>query len=116
MENAGKLIEDEELREQIKGAGIGTSATRAEIMKKLERINYISINEKTQIITPTQKGDIIFDVVRSSIPDMLDPKLTASWEKGLEMVAKKEIDSDAFMLKLESYIDRNVKKAIGRRN
>lgn len=93
MENAGKLIEDEELREQIKGAGIGTSATRAEIMKKLERIQYIAINTKTQIITPTEKGELIFDVVRSSMPDMLNPKLTASWEKGLEMVAKKEIRS-----------------------
>jgi len=104
MENAGKLIEDEELREQIKGAGIGTSATRAEIMKKLERIKYIEINSKTQIITPTQKGEIIYDVVNNSMPDMLNPKLTASWEKGLDMVAKKEIKSDEFMKKLEKYI------------
>ena len=104
MENAGKLIEDEELREQIKGAGIGTSATRAEIMKKLERIQYIQINSKTQIITPTEKGEVIFDVVNSSMPDMLNPKLTASWEKGLDMVAKKEIESEEFMNKLESYI------------
>lgn len=91
MENAGKLIEDDELREQIKGTGIGTSATRAEIIKKLERIKYIDINSKTQIITPTNKGEIIFDVVNSAMPDMLNPKLTASWEKGLEMVANKEI-------------------------
>ena len=104
MENAGKLIEDEELREQIKGAGIGTSATRAEIIKKLEKIQYISINAKTQIIIPTPKGEVIFDVVANSIPDMLNPKLTASWEKGLEMVAKKEIKSDEFMEKLEKYI------------
>ena len=104
MENAGKLIEDEELREQIKGAGIGTSATRAEIMKKLERIQYIQINDKTQIITPTQKGEIIYDIVNNSMPDMLNPKLTASWEKGLDMVAKKEIQSDEFMEKLEKYI------------
>lgn len=83
MENAGKLIEDEELREQIKGAGIGTSATRAEIIKKLERINYISINSKTQIITPTIKRRKIYDVVYNSMPDMLNPKLTASWEKDL---------------------------------
>ena len=89
MENAGKLIEEEELREQIKGAGIGTSATRAEIIKKLERIKYIQINTKTQIITPTEKGESIFDVVYNSMPDMLNPKLTASWEKGLDMVAKK---------------------------
>ena len=79
MENAGKLIEDEALREQIKGVGIGTSATRAEIIKKLEKIHYIDINAKTQIITPTKKGEIIFDVVNSSMPDMLNPKLTASW-------------------------------------
>ena len=82
MENAGKLIEDEELREQIKGAGIGTSATRAEIIKKLEKIQYIQINKNTQIITPTQKGEIIYDIVSHSMPDMLNPKLTASWEKG----------------------------------
>ena len=92
MENAGKLIEEEELREQIKGAGIGTSATRAEIMKKLEKIKYIEINTKTQIITPTKKGELIYDIVYQSMPDMLNPKLTASWEKGLDMVAKKEIE------------------------
>ena len=105
MENAGKLIEEEELREQIKGAGIGTSATRAEIMKKLEKIKYIEINSKTQIITPTQKGEIIYDIVYSSMPDMLNPKLTASWEKGLDLVAKKEIKPDEFMGKLEKYIN-----------
>ena len=114
MENAGKLIEDEELREQIKGAGIGTSATRAEIMKKLERISYIAINSKTQIITPTKKGEIIYDVVNSSMPDMLNPKLTASWEKGLDMVAKKEIQPDVFMEKLENYINSKVNKLIVR--
>ena len=105
MENAGKLIEDEELREQIKGAGIGTSATRQDIIKKLEKIQYISINAKTQIITPTIKGEAIFDVVQSSMPDMLNPKLTASWEKGLDMVAKKEIEPNVFMEKLEKYIN-----------
>ena len=104
MENAGKLTEEEELREQIKGAGIGTSATRAEIMKKLERIGYIAINTKTQIITPTVKGEKIYDVVYQSMPDMLNPKLTASWEKGLDMVSKKEIQPDEFMEKLEKYI------------
>ena len=104
MENAGKLIEEEELREQIKGAGIGTSATRAEIIKKLEKIQYIAINSKTQIITPTQKGEIIYDVINFAIPDMLNPKLTASWEKGLEMVAKSEIKPEEFMQKLEKYI------------
>ena len=112
MENAGKLIEDEELREQIKGAGIGTSATRAEIIKKLERIGYIGINTKTQIITPTKKGEVIYDVVNSSMPDMLNPKLTASWEKGLDMVAKKEIEPDVFMGKLENYINSKVSKLV----
>ena len=104
MENAGKLIEEEELREQIKGAGIGTSATRAEIMKKLEKIKYLEINTKTQIITPTKKGELIYDIVYQSMPDMLNPKLTASWEKGLDMVAKKEIEPKEFMGKLEKYI------------
>ncbi len=110
MENAGKLIEEEELREQIKGAGIGTSATRAEIIKKLERIKYININNKTQIITPTEKGEKIFDIINYSMPDMLNPKLTASWEKGLDMVAKKEILSNEFMAKLENYIRSKVEK------
>ncbi len=112
MENAGKLIEDEELREQIKGAGIGTSATRAEIMKKLEKIKYIEINTKTQIITPTQKGEVIFDIVNNSMPDMLNPKLTASWEKGLEMVANKEIEADVFMNKLEQYVKSKFNKLV----
>ena len=104
MENAGKLIEDEELREQIKGAGIGTSATRGEIIKKLEKIKYIEINSKTQIVTPTQKGEAIYDVTSYAMPDMLNPKLTASWEKGLDMVAKKEIPPNEFMNKLVNYI------------
>ena len=112
MENAGKLIEDEELREQIKGAGIGTSATRGEIIKKLEKINYIAINTKTQIVTPTIKGEAIYDVVYSSMPDMLNPKLTASWEKGLEMVANKEIKSGEFMEKLEKYINSKFDKLV----
>lgn len=115
MENAGKLIEEEELREQIKGAGIGTSATRAEIMKKLEKINYIQINTKTQIITPTEKGEIIYDVVYGSMPDMLNPKLTASWEKGLEMVAKKEIKPEEFMQKLEAYIQSKIDRLVIKR-
>ncbi len=112
MENAGKLIEDEALREQIKGAGIGTSATRGEIIKKLERINYIQINPKTQIITPTAKGEVIYDVIVKSIPDMLNPELTASWEKGLDMVAKKEIEPEVFMNKLEKYIISKVDKLV----
>ena len=112
MENAGKLIEDEELREQIKGAGIGTSATRGEIIKKLEKIKYIEINSKTQIVTPTKKGEAIYDVVFYSMPDMLNPKLTASWEKGLDMVAKKEIQPDEFMIKLKKYINSNFDKLV----
>ena len=112
MENAGKLIEEEELREQIEGVGIGTSATRAEIMKKLEKIAYIQINPKTQIITPTEKGEMIYDVVHHSMPDMLNPKLTASWEKGLDMVAKKEIEPTEFMTKLEQYIKSKFSKLV----
>ena len=112
MENAGKLIEDEELREQIKGAGIGTSATRGEIIKKLERIKYIEINSKTQIITPTAKGEAIYDIVNKSIPDMLNPNLTASWEKGLDMVAKKEIAPEIFMEKLKKYINSKINKLV----
>ena len=112
MENAGKLIEEEELREQIKGAGIGTSATRGELIKKLEKINYIEINNKTQIITPSQKGEYIYDIVMQSMPDMLNPKLTASWEKGLDMVAKKEIKPDEFMTKLENYINSKFNKLV----
>ena len=112
MENAGKLIEDEELREQIKGVGIGTSATRAEIIKKLEKINYIQINNKTQIITPTEFGENVYDVVYKSMADMLNPKLTASWEKGLELVANKEIEPAEFMQKLEKYIENKVDKLV----
>ena len=110
MENAGKLIEDEALREQIKGSGIGTSATRAEIIKKLERIQYINTNKKTQILTPTKKGEAIYDIVVKTIPDMLNPELTASWEKGLTLVAENKIKADEFMNKLEDYISSRVKK------
>ena len=88
MENAGQLIEDEELRAQIKGSGIGTSATRAEILKKLFNIGYLNLNKKTQIITPALKGELVFGIVRYSMPQMLSPKLTASWEKGLTGVAR----------------------------
>ena len=113
MENAGKLIEDERLREQIKGCGIGTSATRAEIIKKLNRISYIDINQKTQLLTPNPKGELVYKVVRFTIPDMLNPQLTASWEKGLDMVAKKEIEKDVFLNKLEKYIINKVHKVKG---
>ena len=112
MENAGKLIEEEELREQIKGAGIGTSATRGGIIEKLEKIKYIDINPKTQIVTPTLKGENIYDIVNLSMPDMLNPKLTASWEKGLDMVAKKEIKSEEFMTKLKKYINSKFDKLV----
>ena len=112
MENAGKLIEDEELREQIKGAGIGTSATRGGIIEKLEKIRYIEINKKTQIVTPTNKGEKIYDIVKLSMPDMLNPKLTASWEKGLDMVAKKEIEPEEFMKKLKKYINSKFDKLV----
>ncbi len=112
MENAGKLIEDEELREQIKGAGIGTSATRSEIIKKLEKIKYIEINGKTQIIVPTEKGEAIYDIVNNCMPDILNPKLTASWEKGLDMVSKKEIEANIFMNKLENYIKSKFDKLV----
>ena len=104
MENAGQLIEDEELRAQIKGSGIGTSATRAEILKKLVNNKYIALNRKTQIITPTLLGENIFDVVNVSIRSLLNPELTASWEKGLTYVANGEITSDEYMGKLEHFV------------
>lgn len=106
MENAGQLIEDEELRAQIKGSGIGTSATRAEILKKLNNIGYISTNKKTQIITPTQLGEIIYEVVEKSIVHLLNPELTASWEKGLNYVAEGSITSDEYLQKLEGFVRR----------
>lgn len=115
MENAGKLIEDDDLREQIKGSGIGTSATRAEIIKKLIRIEYIQCNDKTQILTPTPLGELIYIVVRKTIPDLLNPKLTASWEKGLEMVAKRQLNPEEYLVKLESYIQRKVQKVLSKR-
>ncbi|MGO1712851.1 MAG: DNA topoisomerase, partial [Senegalia sp. (in: firmicutes)] len=112
MESAGKLIEDDELREKIKGSGIGTSATRSGILNKLQKINYINLNNKTQILTPTNLGESIYDVVNESIPSLLRPELTASWEKGLEMIESGEIESQEYMKKLESYIKRNTQKVI----
>ena len=107
MENAGQLIEDEELRAQIKGSGIGTSATRAEILKKLITTNgYIALNKKTQILTPTQLGELIYDVVDCSMKRMLDPALTASWEKGLTGVADGSITSDEYMMKLSTFVSK----------
>lgn len=106
MENAGQFIEDEELRAQIKGSGIGTSATRAEILKKLVNIEYLSLNAKTQILTPTLMGEMIYDVVEGSIKPLLEPKLTASWEKGLTMVADGSISSGEYMVKLTDFVGR----------
>jgi DNA topoisomerase-3 len=106
MENAGQFIEDEELRAQIKGSGIGTSATRAEILKKLVKIEYLNLNNKTQVLTPTLMGEMIYDVVGSSIKPLLDPALTASWEKGLTMVADGTITSDEYMKKLDDFVSR----------
>lgn len=106
MENAGQLIEDEELRAHIKGSGIGTSATRAEILKKLFHIKYLALNKKTQIITPTLMGEMVYEVVDASIRPLLDPALTASWEKGLTMVAEGTITGQEYMGKLDDFVRR----------
>ena len=116
MENAGQLIEDEELRAQIKGSGIGTSATRAEILKKLIHIKYLNLNGKTQIITPTLLGEMVFDVVEHSIKSLLNPDLTASWEKGLTYVAEGQITSDEYMVKLENFIASRTNGVMGLNN
>ncbi|MCR5684565.1 MAG: type IA DNA topoisomerase [Lachnospiraceae bacterium] len=104
MENAGQLIEDEDLRAQIKGSGIGTSATRAEILSKLVRISYLNLNKKTQIITPTLLGELIYEVVDVSVRSLLNPELTASWEKGLTYVAEGNLSEDEYMVKLDKYV------------
>ena len=116
MENAGQLIEDEELRAQIKGSGIGTSATRAEILKKLIHIKYLALNKKTQIITPTLLGEMIYEVVDHSIKSLLNPELTASWEKGLNYVADGEITPDEYMMKLETFIRSRTQGVLGLNN
>jgi DNA topoisomerase-3 len=108
MENAGQLIEDEELRAQIKGSGIGTSATRAEILNKLVNITYLSLNKKTQIITPTLLGELIYDVVNASIKSLLNAELTASWEKGLTYVSEGQITKEEYIVKLEGFVARMV--------
>ena len=108
MENAGQLIEEEELRAQIKGSGIGTSATRAEILSKLVKIKYLKLNKKTQIITPTLLGEMVYDVVFASIHALLNPELTASWELGLTMVADGKITEDEYMMKLNKFITFHV--------
>ena len=116
MENAGQLIEDEELREQIKGSGIGTSATRAGILEKLDKNDYINVNPKTQILTPTFTGEMIYDAARLSLNSLLSPELTASWEKGLAMVASGEITADEYMEKLEGFVRRRTAGITGSRN
>ena len=112
MENAGQLIEDEELREQIKGSGIGTSATRAEIIKKLIRIGYINLNKKTQVLTPENLGEMIFEVVNLTVPALLNPKMSASWEKGLEGITQGTVDFWDYRNKLEDYIRKETLKMI----
>lgn len=116
MENAGQLIEDEALREQIKGCGIGTSATRAEILKKLVHIKYLSLNKKTQVITPTMLGELIYEVVNGSIHQLLNPDLTASWEKGLAFVADGSITSEEYMEKLETFIINRTNQVLRKNN
>ena len=113
MENAGQLIENEELREQIKGSGIGTSATRAEILKKLFSIEYLNLNKKNQIITPTLKGELVYGIVFCSMPEMISPNLTASWEKGLTGVADGSISEGDYMKKLEAFVQQVVQRAKG---
>lgn len=113
MENAGNLIEDEELREQIKNSGIGTSATRGDILDKLVRIHYLNQNNKTQIITPENLGEMIYEVVNMSVPTLLNPEMTASWEKGLEGIINGTVDDSLYREKLENFIRKETEKMIG---
>ena len=113
MENAGQLIEEEELREQIKGSGIGTSATRAEIIKKLVRIGYLNLNKKTQILSPENLGEMVFEVVSMTVPALLNPKMTASWEKGLEGITQGTVDFWDYRNKLEDFIRKETLSMIG---
>ena len=113
MENAGNLIEDEELREQIKNSGIGTSATRGDILDKLVRIHYLNQNNKTQIITPENLGEMIYEVVNLSVPTLLNPEMTASWEKGLEGIINGTVDDSLYREKLENFIRKETEKMIG---
>ena len=116
MENAGQLIEDEELRAQIRGSGIGTSATRGEILKKLFNNKYLALNKKTQIVTPTMLGEMIYDVVDHSVRSLLNPELTASWEKGLTYVADGDITSDEYMMKLDRFVSSRTEGVKGLNN
>jgi DNA topoisomerase-3 len=123
MENAGQLIEDEELREQIKGSGIGTSATRAEIIQKLVRIGYLNLNKKTQILSPENLGEMVYEVVNMTVPALLNPKMTASWEKGLDGITQGTVDFGAYRDKLEAFIrketlamiDQNIRSELAER-
>lgn len=114
MENAGNLIEDEELRAQIKGSGIGTSATRAEVLKKLVKLEYICLNSKTQIITPHKDGEVVYDIVKDNIKDLLSPKMTASWEKGLTQIANGEISKAKYIDTLNQYVEKHVNEIKGK--
>lgn len=113
MENAGQLIEDEELREQIKGSGIGTSATRAEIIQKLVRIGYLNLNKKTQVLSPENLGEMVFEVVYMTVPALLNPKMTANWEKGLDGITHGTVDFSEYREKLEAFIRNETEKMIG---
>ena len=113
MENAGQLIEDEELRAQIKGSGIGTSATRAEIIAKLVRIKYLNLNQKTQVLTPENLGEMVYETVRMTVPAMLNPRMTASWEKGLEDITQGTVAFADYRAKLEDYIRRETLNMVG---
>ena len=108
MENAGQLIEDEELRAQIKGAGIGTSATRAGIIEKLVKTDNLKLNKKTQVLTPSPMGEMIYEIVLMTLPSMLEPKMTASWEKGLSQLERGEITPELYREKLEAYVAKYV--------
>ena len=114
MENAGQLIEEEELREQIKGSGIGTSATRAEIIKKLVRIHYLNLNKRTQVLTPENLGEMVYEVVNMTVPALLNPKMTASWEKGLDGITQGTVDFWDYRIKLENFIRTETEKMIGK--
>ncbi|MDO4316664.1 MAG: DNA topoisomerase [Lachnospiraceae bacterium] len=116
MENAGQLIEDEELRAQIKGSGIGTSATRAEILNKLVKIGYLNLNKKTQIVTPAKQGEMVYEVVASSVRSLLNAELTASWEKGLTYVAEGTITEEEYMQKLEAFVAKHTNGVKDSRN
>ena len=114
MENAGQLIEDEELRAQIKGSGIGTSATRAEIIKKLVRIGYLHLNKKSQILSPEVLGEMVYEVVNMTVPALLNPKMTASWEKGLDGITRGTVIMEDYREKLEDFIRKETLNMVER--